>query len=59
MIFTLNLTDNFAQKIVDFILFENPTPLQMAQMQISAPVPIMPVIKSFHVRFANTTPTYS
>lgn len=37
MIFTLNLTDNFAEKIVDFILSENTSPLQMAQMQIILP----------------------
>ncbi len=37
MIFTLNLTDNFAEKIVEYILSENMSPLQMAQMQIILP----------------------
>ncbi len=57
MIYTVNLTDNFAQKIVDFILDKSSSPLDIAQMQVILPTKrAVKTVKETFLKQAENTP---
>lgn len=57
MIYTVNLADNFAQKVVDFVINSQLSQLEMAQMQIILPTKrAVKTVKEYFIRQSEKTP---